>query len=120
MNSGSHYRHRGIIGVKGDEVGREDGEALMRRRGAVVEHVDALQQFFHFIEILAVRLVELDTLRHIISVAAEEVIAADYLVPHREHFIGEMAAEKAGNPGYKNFLRFHVVGLIKAEKRSFA
>src|SRR3989338_4559432 len=105
-NGRAGHRYRGVIGVQCDEVGREDGQPLVWRRGAVVDDFHSFQKRLHLFEIARVRLVEFDVLRNIVPVSAQKIVDPDDLVSLPEKPLGKVAAQKTGDAGYKNFCAY--------------
>jgi hypothetical protein len=69
----------------------------------VVNQIHTIEKALHCIDVAAVGLLELDSLREILQVTADHVIAADNLVAPMDERIGEMTTEKTGDTGNENF-----------------
>jgi hypothetical protein len=62
----------------------------------VIDDVHAFQVFIQTPEVIAVDLVELDSRRHVVQVAANHVVAPHDAMTVSEKGIGEMAPQETG------------------------
>src|SRR5438270_10611476 len=86
---------------------RKDRKPFISGGGAMIGDVDAFHVLLQLVEIVAVELIEFDTLGHIVEVAADHVVVADYLMPVSQEGIGQMTAQKAGDAGDEDTLLPH-------------
>lgn len=73
----------------------------------MIDDVYPAHVFLHFLEIVAVRLVEFHFRRDIVEVAAEHIVAAGNLVSVSQEGIREMAPKEARNAGNEHAVLRH-------------
>jgi hypothetical protein len=84
-------------------MGREDREALVRGRRAVIVNIAAFRDSLDVVEVVAVELMEMDFRRDVIKLSANQIVDADHLMTVGKHSVGQMASKKSGDTCYKYF-----------------
>ncbi len=67
------------------------------------QHVRISQKAMHTKPIVAIDLMKFHAARDIIELSADHVVDADHAMAVGEHGIGQVTAEKPGNPGNEDF-----------------
>src|ERR1700727_2188747 len=91
-------RHGGADDVLRHEMGRENRQAFISSRCAMIIDVAAVRHLLDVIEVVAIELVKINLRRDIVEFPADQVIDPDNVMSFGEHRVSQMAAEKPRDP----------------------